>query len=111
MNFAIKLGAFLPLLAFVALGHAAPVQYDAQGAINQKITENLYVHSVACMREATTAMLRQGYREPEVLRGFNIGACSSALYQHLAGTMKWDKTDVMLLLTKMSDITVYRATN
>lgn len=111
MNFAIKLGAILPLLALTSLVHATPVPFDSQRDANQKITENLYVRSVVCMREATAAMLRQGYREPEVLRGFNVGACSSALYQHLAGTMKWEKADIMLLLTKMSDITIYRATN
>lgn len=73
--------AALALCAFSSLATAeAPLQYDQDLADRQERMLGLYVRTRQCLNDAGRAMLRQGVREPEVIKLFMVKMCGDPFY-------------------------------
>lgn len=75
----------LTLLAGIA--HAttieAPLNYDVEKEMRQRTMIGLYVKTRSCLGTAARAILRQGVREPAIVKHFMTSMCADPFYEQL----------------------------
>lgn len=61
----------------------SPLQYDPKLDAQQRAMVRLYVRTRICLNDAGRAILRQGIREPSIVKHFMTSMCADAFYEQL----------------------------
>lgn len=70
-------------LGFVQAKEGGPLQYDPMLGAQQRSIVRFYVRTRVCLGDAGRAILRQGVREPAIVKHFMTSMCADGFYGQL----------------------------